>query len=56
VGQLIDSASNLFHAMPMTLYSTGRRAEMCRLQQRLCFIAADGGSRGILNKYVRATE
>jgi integrase/recombinase XerD len=34
VGQLIDSASNLFHrAMLMTLYSTGmRRAEMCRLK------------------------
>jgi integrase/recombinase XerD len=34
VGQLIDSASNLFHrTMLMTLYSTGiRRAELCRLQ------------------------
>jgi site-specific recombinase XerD len=34
VGQLIDSARNLFHrAMLMTLYSTGmRRAEMCRLK------------------------
>jgi integrase/recombinase XerD len=34
VGQLIDSARNLFHrTMLMTLYSTGiRRSEMCRLK------------------------
>ena len=54
VGQLIDSASNLFHrAMLMTLYSTGiRRAEMCRLkvedidsQRNLIHIRAGKGGR-----------
>jgi integrase/recombinase XerD len=54
VGQLIDSASNLFHrAMLMTLYSTGiRRTEMCRLkvedidsQRNIIHIRAGKGGR-----------